>query len=158
MRDISPDLLERLKLAEQAKQGLEDEYQAERREIEAKYRHKRASLDAEVGAIQSLLDIESRRRGEEGKAATNSAPALPIKDFLVKIVRDVGPLSKSELRDMATNAGYFQKGENPGRSTHAQILFLVRAGRLFSVDGKLKVPPQVAGEREDPTTAGSLPH
>ncbi|WP_421725990.1 hypothetical protein [Bauldia sp.] len=145
MRDISIDLRERLEAAEKAKS-----------DIDAEYRQRVASLETEITAIRSLLDIEAKRSGRRSIAAP--APAMPIKEFMIATITESGPKTKTELRDIADRAGYFAAGENPGRTTHGHTLSLVRQGRLTVKDDKYHLPsPDTAGHEKGPEAATSEP-
>lgn len=151
MRDIQSDLRERLELAESERANVAAAYEAERQSLEGKYKPKLASAEAEITAIKSLLDIEARRAGSHAPFAL---PTLPIKDFLVKAVRDNGPLAKEQLRDLATEAGYFHTDESPGRVTHGVVLSLTRSRQLIkNEDGTFHLPPEVAGKGQNGVSA-----
>lgn len=144
MRDIQLDLKERLQFAESEKARLETEFQAEMKAVDLRYKGKTLGLMAEIEAIKSLLDIETRRTsGNQGHPAP--APVLPIKDFIIKVVRENRAKTKHEIRDLANEAGYFRKGESPGRATHGQILQLTRSGRLREKGETYAIGPDVLG-------------
>ncbi|CAN5499126.1 hypothetical protein BH10PSE7_BH10PSE7_44720 [soil metagenome] len=159
MRDISADLHERLREAESSRQNLQAQFETERQAVEARFKQNLAALDSEVTILQGMIDIEDRRRGEPIKRKRMS-PTLPIKDFLVKIAKERGPVSKGMIRDLTAEAGYFQSGENPGRSTHGHLMQLLRAGKLIQDEKKsFRTPPETAGHSQgnDPTySAGPL--
>lgn len=146
MRDILPDLRERLERAEGQRAQMRAAYDSELLRLQKEFKQSTAILDSEVSAIQALLDIEVRRAG--GPVSSAPKPTLPIQDFLVKAVDEGVSLGKEQLRDLADQAGYFGNGESPGRVTHAQLVNLVRSGRLLWKDNKYTVPPKTAGEKE----------
>ena len=84
MRDIQSDLKERLQLAEAERGKLNNDYQADVLALEARYTAKVLHFNSEIEAIQSLLDIETRRQGDN-QGQPGAAPSLDIKDFIVKI-------------------------------------------------------------------------
>jgi hypothetical protein len=97
------------------------------------------ALENEALTIRSLLDIEARRNATASKKPI--APKLPIGDYFLRELQS-GPKSKDELRDAAAAAGYVSGGENPGRSTHAILLNLIKAHRIMvGPDGKILMMP-----------------
>jgi hypothetical protein len=116
MRDIRPDLRERI----QARHAAREEAAQKLDEIED-----------EIEALDALLASEEQRVTIETMVERiHSVPPENLDDFLVKAV-ERGVSAKTELRDTAIRANYFVLSEkNPGRVVHARLLHLVKDGRL----------------------------
>jgi hypothetical protein len=117
-RDIRSDLKDRLKLA------LE-----QRNYHEAKAKE----LSAVADELAHVLERENARfPGDTAQAIT--APTIPLDDFVLQELT-TSPMTKEQLRECATKAGY--NNDNLGRSIHAVTLNLTRGGKISEVSGIL---------------------
>ncbi len=55
-------------------------------------------------------------------------PQQPLADFLVRMLGEVGPLSREDLRNIAIQEGYFTDGESAERGVTATLLNVAKAG------------------------------
>src|SRR5687767_6261564 len=96
VRDIRDDLKERLTGVEERRAKLRDEIK---------------DLDAEVAAINQMLQIESRRHHMTNYLkSAGFERRTPIMTFIHNLLND-RPLSKEDIRVRAEAAGYFQGEE-----------------------------------------------
>jgi hypothetical protein len=109
MRDIRDDLRERLAVAE-----------AERAKLTASL----SSLDAEIRAVMSLMEIEDHRQIEGSSPVKRTATAT-LQDFILSRTQTKG-MSKEHLRSAAQAEGY----DIDGRNIHATVTNMLRSGTL----------------------------
>lgn len=109
MRDIRTDLKERLTAAETKR---------------AQLRAELGSLDAEVSAVMSLMEIEDQRT-TEGNGQPRKRPLPPLEEFITNQVR-ARASTKADLKVAAQTAGY----DVNGRNIHGHLLKLVRNGAV----------------------------
>lgn len=116
MRDIRPDLRERIEARRADRDRILEQLEA---------------YDASIEALEALLaSEEARMMTENAKVDIRIVPAMPLDDFLVQAISR-GVRAKGELRDSAIRAGYFQDTkQNPGRVVHAKLLHLVKDGKV----------------------------
>lgn len=112
LRDIRPDLLDRLREA------------AARQEEHAR---KANEATADVDMLQRMIEREDERLKESD--AKRPVPSEDLPDYLLKSLY-IRPMSKDELRQAAIAAGY----NIDGRSIHAVTVNLVRSGKIVEVD------------------------
>ena len=103
MRDIRPDLQERLAAADAAKTALVAEYEREESRLRASFQDRFKRFDAEITAAQQLLSFENARHGGEQPQA-RTEPKLPLDVYLERALT-ARPLSKDDLRQMAQDTG-----------------------------------------------------
>ena len=58
---------------------------------------------------------------------------MPLSDFIVTKVLAHGPLTKEEIKNEASLAGYLE--ETSGRTFHLTLMNVTRSGRLRQVSG-----------------------
>lgn len=104
LKDIRPDLRERLRVASVERDQL---------------RPRLVELDAEIELLEQMLQREDRRFQPAG-----STPQDSLADFVLENLRR-GIATKDSLRAVAESAGY----EVDGRSIHATLVNLMKAGR-----------------------------
>ena len=137
LRNIIPDLEERLTLAEQEEAEIEVEYENARKEYEARLEKARKWRDD----VAAMLSAERQRQGIAGPLVHVSEP---LGDFFIDVLKKAGPQNKDELRDLAANAGYFSP-EGGRRETHIILSNFKRGGRLVQLlDGRYSLPTGVA--------------
>lgn len=146
MRDIRPDLRERLEIAEAEFRRLEALlHMAEDRMLSVKElleaEEARIAADNTASSFNTASSLEaltarvmsnrvSSSTSGPAPFAPSAAPAIILDEFLLKAVRR-GVGDKGELRDAAIQAGYFKSSANsPGRVVHARLTNLVREGQL----------------------------
>lgn len=150
MRDIRPDLKERLSELDARMSSLVAEYNRRKNEIDKEFAAREADLNEERHATGALLQIEQRRHGE-ASAPTSSNLTMGLADFLVREPTLKGPMYKEDLRTAATLAGYFPEGETGGRAVHTTLLNLVRSGRLAELyDGRYAPPASFTFPEAEP--------
>ena len=140
MRDIRPDLKERLSELDTRMSTLVAEYNRRKNDLDKEFAAREADLNDERHAASALFQIEQRRHGE---ANAPSAPnlTLGLADFLIREATKRGPMQKDDLRAAAVLAGYFPEGESGGRAVHTTLLNLVRSGRLGETNDGLYFDP-----------------
>jgi hypothetical protein len=104
MKDIRPDLRERLRAAAVERDQL---------------RPHLAELEAEIALLEKVIEREDRRFRPAG-----SSPQDSLADFLMENLRR-GIATKDGLRAVAEGAGY----EVDGRSIHATLVNLIKSGK-----------------------------
>jgi hypothetical protein len=57
-------------------------------------------------------------------------PELPLADFLVRKLNEVGAMSRDDLRRLALQEGYFVDADTADRGVHATLLNVVKAGLI----------------------------
>jgi len=148
MRDIRPDLRERLEAEQAAHANLElalDAVEERIEHLEMMLATEDARFAAEAEAQKHGFTIMPSKEGTAPEGVINGRapegafhatptpapnPAVDIDEFLVKAVAR-GVKEKDELRDAAIRAGYFNGSQqSPGRVVHAKLLNLVRDGRI----------------------------
>ncbi|MFH6781495.1 MULTISPECIES: hypothetical protein [Methylobacterium] len=141
MRDIRPDLKERLAELDSRMSTLVAEYNRRKNELDKEFAERERELNDERSATGALLAIEQRRHGD---ATAPSSPTLTmgLADFLLNETRKKEMASKDDLRSAAALAGYFPNGESGGRAVHTTLLNLVRAGRLAEAADGLYYAPE----------------
>ncbi|MGH6852121.1 MAG: hypothetical protein ACREDJ_02770, partial [Methylocella sp.] len=133
MRDIRNDLRERLTSVLGRMADAQAEYDHDRNELERRFNDQFVAFCNERSSLETLLEIESRRQGEEPEVRqrlTVAAFRLPLADFLIYQLKERGPSSKDDLRAGAENHKYFPDGGSSGRRVHATLMNLVRSGRV----------------------------
>ncbi len=140
MTDFLSQLVERLVAARDQSTAIKAEYDAERADLESRYRFKLSLADDEQRAIETLIRIEESRCGR--KAIPDPASnRLPLAEFFLTALHANGPLSKDDLRTQAERASYFADGDSGGRATHTTLLNLCRAGRIKELSGGIYAFP-----------------
>jgi hypothetical protein len=119
VRDIRPDLKERLASAEAKRTTLTAEL---------------GSPEGEIRAVMNLIEIEEHRLGN-ANGHINSKPLLPLEEFIVHRIR-AGPSTKDALRIAAQAEGY----EINGRNVHGHLLKLIRSGEVKKIGDNYQSP------------------
>ncbi len=57
-------------------------------------------------------------------------PELPLSDFLVRKLNEVGAMSRDDLRRLSLQEGYFADADTADRGVHATLLNVVKAGLI----------------------------
>ena len=57
-------------------------------------------------------------------------PELPLADFLVRKLNEVGAMSRDDLRRLSLQEGYFADADTADRGVHATLLNVVKAGLI----------------------------
>jgi hypothetical protein len=109
LRDIRPDLRERLRVAK-----------SDLSQVQAMI----GTLESTVGLLEQMLAQEEQRYA----ASEKSVPSESLPEFLLEKLRS-GPHTKDVLRWAAEQAGY----DVDGRSIHATLVNLIRTDRAVEV-------------------------
>ncbi|HEX2448000.1 MAG TPA: hypothetical protein VHK26_07425 [Methyloceanibacter sp.] len=64
------------------------------------------------------------------QAQAQPQPELPLADFLVRKLNEVGAMSRDDLRRLALQEGYFVDADTADRGVHASLLNVVKAGLI----------------------------
>jgi hypothetical protein len=148
LRDIRPDLKERLGLIGAQTQAEHVEYERDLKSLQDRHNSRLQELKADWDSINNLLISENKRHGGSADQPTESAgaaaPTMPLDDYLVERVREHGVRSKADLKADAEAKGYAPRGEG-GRKVHFTLLNILRARRLVQAEGnQYMLPPQPA--------------
>jgi hypothetical protein len=122
VRDIRPDLHERLA-------GIE----SQRAVLRARYEAEVAALDAVETSVKALLAVENTRFPEPDES--DVAPDEALVDFLLRAVQEA-PRTKDELTRMAEEAGYARGGQSVGRVVHLTIVNMTKRQQLREAGGR----------------------
>jgi hypothetical protein len=57
-------------------------------------------------------------------------PELPLSDFLVRKLNEVGAMSRDDLRRLSLQEGYFADADTADRGVHTTLLNVVKAGLI----------------------------
>lgn len=144
LRDITSDLKVRMDLAEERIDRAKERYSEQCKAAQAEFDRELAEAKAEYKAAAALRESELRRMGVAPEAP--DAPTQPLDEFLIQTVEKFGTAGKGNLRNEAEHAGYFTKGESPGRVIHTTLLHIVRANRLRQVGPDVYAPAFKPGE------------
>jgi len=63
-------------------------------------------------------------------APASTQPELPLADFLVRKLNEVGAMSRDDLRRLALQEGYFIDADTADRGVHTTLLNVVKAGLI----------------------------
>ena len=63
-------------------------------------------------------------------APSSIQPELPLADFLVRKLNEVGAMSRDDLRRLSLQEGYFADADTADRGVHATLLNVVKAGLI----------------------------
>jgi hypothetical protein len=153
MRDILPDLRERLAAAIEDQAKIAAEFERERKALEQRYRRRLDALGSERAALEQLLAAESERQGiAVPTLAQKLATLVPLGDFFVAKLRAHGPMEKAQLRAEAKLAGYFTAGD--GRTFHFTLMNIKNGGRVVQLpDGRYACPDRKPATLEQPEEA-----
>ena len=142
LRDIRPDLQDRLKAAQEKIKKAGDQFEAEIDRLQKQFSDDIKQTKIELQSLRALIEAEDRRMGRPPPYVIPAMPTLPLAEYFEKLIRTKTPRGKDELREEATRAGYF--GESPssaGRATHTTLLNLARSGRIRDMkDGNYGLP------------------
>lgn len=143
MREIRPDLRERLEAAIKLQKEERDDFERKLKALEQDHRRRLDSLGRYRAALEQLLAFESERAGVAPPTLTQKLAALvPLGDFLVAKLQGHGPMEKDQLRAEAKLTGYFAAGD--GRTFHVTLMNIKTGGRVVQLpDGRY-----VCAERE----------
>ena len=141
MRDIRGDLQERAKFFEQQMNAAQGQFEKQVEQMKREKDSRLAGFRAELNAVRSVLDIEQRR--------LSSAAAVPdpqsqqaLRDFLIRKLRDAGPLTIEDLCGLAVHEGYFADGEGAHNGLHAILTHVVKIGQVQQLqNGKFAPAP-----------------
>jgi hypothetical protein len=64
------------------------------------------------------------------QAPSPAQPELPLSDFLVRKLNEVGAMSRDDLRRLSLQEGYFADADTADRGVHATLLNVVKAGLI----------------------------
>jgi hypothetical protein len=64
------------------------------------------------------------------QAPSPAQPELPLSDFLVRKLNEVGAMSRDDLRRLSLQEGYFADADTAERGVHATLLNVVKAGLI----------------------------
>lgn len=140
MRDIRPDLRERLAAVVQRYSDDTAEFEHKRATLEQEYKRRLDALARERAALEQLIVIEGERAGIGAATLTQKlATLVPLSDFLTAKAMTFGPMEKGQLRAEAKLAGYFTKSD--GRTFHITLMNMKNSGRLVQLpDGRYACP------------------
>jgi hypothetical protein len=113
LRDIRPDLRERLRQAVARHQSLLTQT---------------SEAAADVDMLQRMIEREDQRLNVRQALAAPQKPTEELADFMFKAIR-MRPQSKEDLRHSVTGAGY----DVDGRSIHATTVNLLRRGKIVEI-------------------------
>jgi hypothetical protein len=140
MRDIREDLMERLFRVKG--RYCEEMVQFQQRVDELHREHKRVinECERERLALEQMIAIEDSRTSPD--LISRPRTLVPLIDFLIATIDAYGPIDKDELRNAASQAGYFS--ENNGRTFHTTLLNLTKHGRVAHLaDGTFVAPDKI---------------
>ena len=63
-------------------------------------------------------------------APSPAQPELPLSDFLVRKLNEVGAMSRDDLRRLSLQEGYFADADTADRGVHTTLLNVVKAGLI----------------------------
>lgn len=63
-------------------------------------------------------------------APPTAQPELPLSDFLVRKLNEVGAMSRDDLRRLSLQEGYFADADTADRGVHTTLLTVVKAGLI----------------------------
>jgi len=64
------------------------------------------------------------------QAPSPAQPELPLSDFLVRKLNEVGAMSRDDLRRLSLQEGYFADADTADRGVHTTLLNVVKAGLI----------------------------
>lgn len=136
MRDLRADLKERIKDVDAKSVEVDQSFEAKIMALQKERDDQMDALRKEFNALQALLEIEDRRLGSASSAPKSSPtpPSQPLADFFERKLKEIGPMTKSQLRALAVEAGYFADDDRAGRAVHATLVNIVRAHRIDLMD------------------------
>ena len=140
MRDIRPDLRERLADVNDSYATESAEFERKQKALEHEHKRRLDALARERAALEQLLVVENERGGIAAPTlAQKLATLVPLGDFLVAKLQMYGPMEKNQLRTEAKLAGYFAHGN--GRTFHITLMNITNGGRVTLLpDGRYAFP------------------
>lgn len=138
LRDIRPDLRDRLNLLETDVSQARAEFDRQLAELQTNFQKVIKENTNQIEALKALIDAEDRRMGGGLPTVHQEAkplPATPLGEFLLERIKE-RERTKEELKQIAIEAGYFSDPEKAGRSIHATVVNLLRGKSIIDTDGK----------------------
>lgn len=143
MRDIYFELVERLKELDADAAATRAKYDQERTALESAFIKRMTELQEIRQSYVRVMDNEEKIAREDGAPATRTKPMelMPLGEFFLGTLAKRGPLTKTELRQAACEAGYFESDAG-GRTTHTTIMNFCASHKIVRMDdGRYGLPP-----------------
>ena len=141
MRDIRGDLQERANMSEQQINAAQQQFEKLIDQLKREKDGRLADLMAELDAVNRVLEIEHRRL-RSATSVPKSQPQLPLANFLVIKLSEVGPMSSQDLCRLALQEGYFTDSNSAQEGVHAMLLDVVKAGQIQPLPNAKFAPVQ----------------
>jgi hypothetical protein len=141
MRDIRGDLQERASLVEQHINAAQNQFEKLMQQLKSEHDSRAIDLKAALNAVNRVIEIEHRRLGS-ATSAPKSRPQESLADFLVRKLKEAGPMSSEDLGRLAVQEEYFPNGHGAQEGVYATLMHMVEAGQM----------QQVANAKFAPTT------
>jgi hypothetical protein len=156
MRDIRGDLQDRAALLEEQINAHEAQFDKLIEQLKREHDSRLEDLKTELDAVTRLMELELRRletvpaaqrgpgrehtvpqtvhqpphAGHQPQHAVQSQhqPQVPLADFLIRKLNEVGAMSRDDLRRLSLQEGYFADADTADRGGHPPLLHIVKAG------------------------------
>lgn len=142
MRDIQNDLQERVRLWEERIKAAHAHCEEKIKQLQNERDATVANLKSTIAMAAKLLEFEQQEMGNVPQGVTPPAsPQLSLADFLERKLIEIGPLSKDDLRNLATKGGYFPDTESAAQTVDATLTNIVGQRRICPLpDGTFALP------------------
>lgn len=142
MRDIRPDLQERIAVFKELLNVEQTEVERRINQIRQQHDNKVRDLQAQLDAISTVLKAEQRRLwnspkvhqsaggSPQTKLPNHAQPQARILDILIQKLRNEGPVSCEDLHHWAIREGYLNNNDAVGAALHRALTETARAGLI----------------------------
>jgi len=142
MRDIRPDLEERIAVLKEQLNAEQTELERRINQIRQQHDNKVGDLQAQLVAISTVLKAEQRRlwnspqahrsadASPQTKSPDHAQPQTRLLDILIQRLRNEGPTSCEDLRRWAIREGYLSNNDAVGPALHRALTETARTGLI----------------------------
>jgi hypothetical protein len=158
MRDIRGDLQDRAALLEEQINAHEAQFDKLIEQLKREHDSRLEDLKTELDAVTRLMELELRRletapAAQRGPSREHTAPQtvhqpphaghqpqhavqsqhqpqVPLADFLIRKLNEVGAMSRDDLRRLSLQEGYFADADTADRGVHTTLINIVKAGLI----------------------------
>jgi hypothetical protein len=152
MRDIRPDLEERIAVLKKQLHAEETELERRINQIRQQHDNKVRDLQAQLGAISTVLKVEQRRLwnsppvhqsadvSPQTASSDDAQPQMRLLDIMVQKLSNEGPASCEDLHRWGIREGYLDNNDAVGLALHRALTEVARTGLIRQLpDGTFAV-------------------
>jgi hypothetical protein len=142
MRDIRSDLQERGNLIEEQIRAAHTHFDKIVEQLENERDARLADLKSGLAMIGKFIEFEQRYMGTA--ATPPSLPQLPLSDFFVRKLNEIGPMSKDDLIDLAVKEAYYPDTESAVQGVPLTLTNMLRSEQIRQLPNGTFAPPTLS--------------